>query len=259
MTMNPAPEISMAVTDPAPPLLAFEQVTKTYSNGFRALAPVDLTVQRGEIVTIVGPSGCGKTTLLRIAGGLSMPTTGSFVSTSDQNSYVFQDPTLLAWRSVLTNTELVARIRKVPKAEAKRRAVEALGLVGLGEFQKALPRELSGGMKMRVSLARALASEPELMLMDEPFAALDEFTRERMADELIRLWAQRQFGVLFITHSIREAVKISHSIILMATGPGHVVERIKSPSPPTQDTTDCRDQNALDGLTEYIGARLASA
>ncbi|GAA2863299.1 ABC transporter ATP-binding protein [Pseudonocardia halophobica] len=240
-------------------LVRFAGVTKTYSNGFTALAPIDLTIGPGKVVSIVGPSGCGKTTLLRMAGGLSSPTTGELSIGSTQNSYVFQDPTLMAWRNVLANTELVSRIRKVPRAETRRRAVEALRLVGLENVQKSLPRELSGGMRMRVSLARALASEPDLMLMDEPFAALDEFTRDRMADELIRLWRERRFGVLFITHSIREAVKIAHEVVVMASGPGRIVEIVESPSPPGTDPDAARDTDALDETVKYIGARLAAA
>ena len=238
-------------------LVRFAGVTKTYSNGFTALAPVDLTVGAGKIVSIVGPSGCGKTTLLRMAGGLSSATTGELTIGTTRNSYVFQDPTLMAWRTVLANTELVSRIRKVPRDETRRRAVEALRLVGLENVQKSLPRELSGGMKMRVSLARALASEPDLMLMDEPFAALDEFTRDRMADELIRLWRERGFGVLFITHSIREAVKIAHEIVVMAARPGRIVDVVSSPSPPTADPGAVRDQAALDETVRSLGARLA--
>ena len=252
----------MSTTATAPTatdLVRFASVTKTYNNGFTALAPIDLTIGAGTVVSIVGPSGCGKTTLLRMAGGLSSPTTGELTIGSAQNSYVFQDPTLMAWRSVLANTELVSRIRKVPRAECRRRAVEALRLVGLEDVQKSLPRELSGGMKMRVSLARALASEPDLMLMDEPFAALDEFTRDRMADELIRLWRERRFGVLFITHSIREAVKIAHEVVVMASGPGRIVEVVKSPSPPPEDPDAPRDTDALDETVKYIGARLAVA
>jgi len=244
---------------PATDLVRFAGVTKTYSNGFTALAPIDLSIEAGKVVSIVGPSGCGKTTLLRMAGGLSSPTTGELAIHSAQNSYVFQDPTLMAWRSVLANTELVSKIRKVPRAECRRRAVEALRLVGLEDVQKSLPRELSGGMKMRVSLARALASEPDLMLMDEPFAALDEFTRDRMADELIRLWRERRFGVLFITHSIREAVKIAHQVVVMASGPGRIVEIVGSPSPPQADAGAARDTDALDETVKYIAARLAAA
>ncbi|KAA9166121.1 ABC transporter ATP-binding protein [Amycolatopsis acidicola] len=250
---------TIAKAPPATELVAFAGVTKTYGNGFTALAPIDLTIGGGQIVSIVGPSGCGKTTLLRMAGGLSSPTSGELTISSERNSYVFQDPTLMAWRSVLANTELVSRIRKVPRPECRRRAIEALRLVGLENVQKSLPRELSGGMKMRVSLARALASEPELMLMDEPFAALDEFTRDRMADELIRLWRERGFGALFITHSIREAVKIAHEIVVMASGPGRIVEVVRSPSPPQADQDAPRDADALEETVKYIGSRLAAA
>jgi NitT/TauT family transport system ATP-binding protein len=249
----------MSTTTQQTDLVRFAGVTKTYSNGFTALAPIDLGIPSGRIVSLVGPSGCGKTTLLRMAGGLSSPTSGTLDIAAKRNAYVFQDPTLMAWRSVLANTELICKIRKVPKVEGRRRAIDALRLVGLEKFQKALPRELSGGMKMRVSLARALASEPDLMLMDEPFAALDEFTRERMADELIRLWRERDFGVLFITHSIREAVKIAHTVAVMASSPGRIVEIVESPSPPSRDPESIRDTGALDELVKYLGARLAAA
>ncbi|WP_106214869.1 ABC transporter ATP-binding protein [Kineococcus rhizosphaerae] len=240
-------------------LVTFDGVTKTYSNGFAALAPVDLAIRRGEVLSVVGPSGCGKTTLLRMAAGLSGASTGSVRRNVERTSYVFQDPTLLAWRSVQANTELVARIRGVGRAERRRAASEALELVGLGHVAHSLPRELSGGMKMRVSLARALASDPELMLMDEPFAALDEFTRERMSDELLRLWRERGFGVMFITHSIREAVKIGHRVVVMAKGPGRVADVVDSPSPPTGDPSAPRDEVALDALAREIAATLATA
>jgi NitT/TauT family transport system ATP-binding protein len=238
-------------------LVSFQGVTKTYSNGFTALAPVDLDIPRGEVLSVVGPSGCGKTTLLRMAAGLSSASTGTVRRDVERTSYVFQDPTLLAWRSVQANTELIARIRGVGRAQRRRAATEALELVGLGHVANALPRELSGGMKMRVSLARALASNPELMLMDEPFAALDEFTRERMSDELLRLWRERGFGVMFITHSIREAVKIGHRIVVMAKGPGRVADVVDSPSPPTADPAAPRDEAALDALAREIATSLA--
>ncbi|MEW1957854.1 ABC transporter ATP-binding protein [Kineococcus sp. NPDC059986] len=240
-------------------LVVFDGVTKTYGNGFTALAPVDLTIGAGEVLSVVGPSGCGKTTLLRMAAGLSSATTGTVHRATERTSYVFQDPTLLAWRSVQANTELVARIRGVPRAERRRAATEALDLVGLSHVAGSLPRELSGGMKMRVSLARALASDPELMLMDEPFAALDEFTRDRLSDELLRLWRERGFGVMFITHSIREAVKIGHRVVVMAKGPGRVATVVDSPSPPSADPAARRDEAALDALAREIAATLATA
>jgi len=250
----------MTVTESAPrqseSLVTFSGADKVYGNGFRALAPIDLAIQRGEITVLVGPSGCGKTTLLRMAAGLTEPTSGSMTRDTDRLSYVFQDPTLLAWRTVHANVEVIAKLQKVPRAE--RRANEAIKMVGLDGFQKAYPRELSGGMKMRASLARSVTSDPELLLMDEPFAALDEFTREKMGAELLRLWREKGFSVLFITHSIYEACTLGHQIAIMDTGPGHVVDVIRSPSPPSLDPTTERDETALRALQQQISVMLGS-
>lgn len=239
-------------------LVAFHDADKVYGNGFRALAPIDLSVRRGEITVLVGPSGCGKTTLLRMAAGLTDPTSGTMARATDRMSYVFQDPTLLAWRNVQTNVELVAKLQKVPRKERRDRAEQAIRMVGLDGFEKAYPRELSGGMKMRASLARSVTSDPELLLMDEPFAALDEFTREKMGAELLRLWREKRFSVLFITHSIYEACTLGHQIALMNTGPGHIVEVIRSPSPPSLDAESTRDESALRALQEQISIKLGS-
>ena len=239
-------------------LVTFTSADKVYNNGFRALAPIDLAIRRGEITVLVGPSGCGKTTLLRMAAGLTEPTSGSMSRATERLSYVFQDPTLLAWRSVHANVEVIAKLQKVPRAERRTRASEAIKMVGLDGFQKSYPRELSGGMKMRVSLARSVTSDPELLLMDEPFAALDEFTREKMGAELLRLWREKRFSVLFITHSIYEACTLGHQIAIMDTGPGHVVDMIKSPSPPSTDPTAERDETALRALQQQISVMLGS-
>lgn len=239
-------------------LVTFHAADKVYGNGFRALAPIDLSVRRGEITVLVGPSGCGKTTLLRMAAGLTDPTSGTMTRDTDRMSYVFQDPTLLAWRNVRSNVEVVAKLQKVPRRERRERADQAIKMVGLDGFQKSYPRELSGGMKMRVSLARSVTSDPELLLMDEPFAALDEFTREKMGSELLRLWREKRFSVLFITHSIYEACTLGHQIAIMNTGPGHVVEVIKSPSPPSLDPNVERDESALRALQEQISIKLGS-
>ncbi|MCU1701678.1 MAG: transporter ATP-binding protein [Mycobacterium sp.] len=252
----------MTVTDSTPrqseSLVIFSGADKVYGNGFRALAPIDLAIQRGEITVLVGPSGCGKTTLLRMAAGLTEPTSGSMTRDTDRLSYVFQDPTLLAWRTVHANVQVIAKLHKVPRAERRARANEAIKMVGLDGFQKAYPRELSGGMKMRASLARSVTSDPELLLMDEPFAALDEFTREKMGAELLRLWREKGFSVLFITHSIYEACTLGHQIAIMDTGPGHVVDVIRSPSPPSLDPTTERDETALRALQQQISVTLGS-
>jgi NitT/TauT family transport system ATP-binding protein len=239
-------------------LVRFANADKVYGNGFRALAPIDLDVARGEITVLVGPSGCGKTTLLRMAAGLTEPTSGTMTRDTDRLSYVFQDPTLLAWRTVQANVEVVAKLQKVPRAERRARAAEAIRMVGLDGFQKSYPRELSGGMKMRASLARSVTSDPELLLMDEPFAALDEFTREKMGAELLRLWREKRFSVLFITHSIYEACTLGHRIAIMDTGPGHIVEVIDSPSPPSLDPAAERDETALRALQQQISITLGS-
>lgn len=241
---------------PSDVLIEFRGVEKTFSNGYQALVPMDLTVGRGEIISIVGPSGCGKTTVIRMAAGLSDNTAGEIIRNTDELSYVFQDPTLLAWRTVRSNVELVAKLKGVKKEDRRAAAASAIETVGLSSFEKSLPRQLSGGMKMRVSLARAITGSPELMMMDEPFAALDEFTRENMQGELLRLWRRNRFGVMFITHSIHEAVRLGHRIVVMAAHPGRIAAVIDSPSPPTLDDAP-RDEGALHELETTI-ARLLS-
>jgi NitT/TauT family transport system ATP-binding protein len=244
-----------AALDPDP-LVCFDGTDKVYGSGFRALAPIDLRLPRAEITVLVGPSGCGKTTLLRMAAGLTRPTHGRLTRRTERMSYVFQDPTLLAWRQVRANVELVAKLQKVPKAQRRARADNAIELVGLRGFEKAYPRELSGGMRMRVSLARSLTSEPELLLMDEPFAALDEFNREKMGAELINLWRTRRVTVMFVTHSIPEAVRLGHQIAVLGTRPGHLVRVLRSPSPPTTDSAATRDEAALRELRTEISTLL---
>ncbi len=204
-------------------LLDFEDVQLTYPNGTIALSGVDLTVNRGEFVTVVGPSGCGKSTLLRIASGLEDATEGTAEVRTDHVGYVFQDATLLPWRSVQANVELLAELRGRGKADRKAAAKEAIELVNLTGFEKHLPRQLSGGMRMRVSLARSLTMDPELFLFDEPFGALDEITREYLNDELLKLFVERQFAGLFITHSVSEAVYLSTKVIVMSGRPGRIV------------------------------------
>ena len=186
--------------------LQFDNVGMTFPDGTQALENVSLSVTPGEFVTVVGPSGCGKSTLLRIASGLETQTQGACAVDRDSIGYVFQDATLLPWRTVQRNIELLAELHGETKAECQRRAQEAISLVGLDGFADKYPRQLSGGMRMRASLARSLVMKPRVFLFDEPFGALDEITRERLNDELLGLFQREGFAGLFITHSIAEAV-----------------------------------------------------
>jgi NitT/TauT family transport system ATP-binding protein len=210
-------------------MLAFSGVGRTFPDGTEALRAVDLTVDRGEFVSVVGPSGCGKSTLLRLASGLDSVSTGELHVGSAQVGYVFQDPTLLPWRTVRRNVELFAELEHLPKAERQRRVTEAIELVGLQGFEKHRPRALSGGMRMRVSLARSLVLAPDVFLFDEPFGALDEMTRERLNDELLALFADRGFAGLFITHSVAEAVYLSTRVVVMSPRPGRIVGDVPVP------------------------------
>jgi NitT/TauT family transport system ATP-binding protein len=211
--------------------LEFVEVSKTFPDGTHALAPTSLSVAPGEFVTVVGPSGCGKSTLLRIASGLERPTTGSVAVDRRSLGYVFQDATLLQWRTVHRNIELFAELDGMGKAERARRVAENVRLVGLDGFEDKYPKQLSGGMRMRASLARSLVMEPDIFLFDEPFGALDEITREHLNDELLGLFQRKGFGALFITHSIYEAVFLSTRVLVMSARPGHVVASFDVPFP----------------------------
>jgi NitT/TauT family transport system ATP-binding protein len=209
--------------------LALDGVTKRFPTGTVALTDVSLSIDAGEFVTVVGPSGCGKSTLLRLASGLEEVTSGTIEVSARATSYVFQDATLLEWRSALRNVELVGELRGVPREERRARARAALDLVGLTGFEGQHPRQLSGGMRMRVSLARALVAEPDLALFDEPFGALDEITRLQMQTELQKLFRLERFAGLFITHSVSEAVYLSTRVLVMSGRPGRIVAEIPIP------------------------------
>jgi NitT/TauT family transport system ATP-binding protein len=210
-------------------MLEFAGVGRTFPDGTEALRNVDLTVDRGEFVSVVGPSGCGKSTLLRLASGLDRSTTGETRVSSTRVGYVFQDPTLFPWRTVRRNVELLAELEHLPKAVRRARVDEAITLVGLDGFEKHRPRSLSGGMRMRTSLARSLVLEPDVFLFDEPFGALDEMTRERLNDELLGLFADRGFAALFITHSVAEAVFLSTRVVVMSPRPGRILGDVSIP------------------------------
>ncbi|NLU84309.1 ABC transporter ATP-binding protein [Rhodococcus sp. HNM0569] len=214
---------------PGQQVLGFERTDLVYPNGTHALDAVDLTVRAGEFVSVVGPSGCGKSTLLRIASGLESASGGYAQVGANRIGYVFQDATLLPWRSVRDNVALLAELDGVPKAERLRRADDAIALVGLRGFEKHLPHMLSGGMRMRVSVARSLTLDPELFLFDEPFGALDEITRQHLNDETTRLFADRRFAGLFVTHSVSEAVYLSTRVVVMSGRPGRIVQDIEVP------------------------------
>lgn len=229
--------MSTTQTHPSPaatgagPVLSFEAVSKVFPDGTHALAPVTFDVDKGEFVTVVGPSGCGKSTLLRIASGLERPTSGTVVVDPRQIGYVFQDPTLLQWRTVRRNVELFAELAGVAKPERRAKAQDCINLVGLEGFEGKYPKQLSGGMRMRASLARSLVMEPGVFLFDEPFGAVDEITREHLNDELIALFQKQDFGALFITHSIYEAVFLSTTVHVMSARPGRIVESFVVPFP----------------------------
>ena len=205
------------------PALSFNGVSMVYPDGTHALSETSFSIDAGEFVTVVGPSGCGKSTLLKIASGLNPPSTGSVTVDRSRLGYVFQDATLLQWRNVRRNVELLGELEGMSKAERGRRAADAIELVGLKGFEDKYPKQLSGGMKMRASLARSLVLDPKVFLFDEPFGAVDEITRERLNDEVIKLFNQQGFAGLFITHSISEAVFLSTRVLVMSARPGRIV------------------------------------
>ena len=221
-------------TSLSPPLVALRGVSKTFPNGTVALKGLDLEVRRGEFLSLLGPSGCGKSTALRIIAGLSEPTQGfvewaapAGAETGSRIGFVFQEPTLMPWTTVFNNVRLPLKLAGAPGDGAAARVNAALERVGLVKFARAYPRELSGGMRMRVSIARALVTEPALLLMDEPFAALDEITRFRLNDDLLQMWWAMRTTVVFVTHSVFESVYLSSRIAVMAARPGRVVSELK--------------------------------
>jgi NitT/TauT family transport system ATP-binding protein len=211
------------------PALAFDHVSMTFPDGTEALRDVSFSVRRGEFTSIVGPSGCGKSTLLRIAAGLTPATSGTVQVDADRLGFVFQDPTLLPWRTVLGNAELLLELHGVPRDERRQRAREAISAVGLDAFELFHPVRLSGGMRMRASLARWLTLEPPVFLFDEPFGALDEITREKLNEELLRLFQEKGFAALFVTHSLFEAAYMSSRVLVMSSRPGRIVADIPVP------------------------------
>src|SRR5262252_8929514 len=261
MTEAALPDVGLNATGLA---VCLREVTKIYDSGVMALGPLDLDIRRGEFVSLLGPSGCGKSTALRLIAGLAAPSAGGVQVSHPAGAmqpgrgigFVFQEPTLMPWTSVRENVRLPLKLAEVATAESDARVAEALTRVGLTEFANAYPRELSGGMKMRVSLARALVTDPDILLMDEPFAALDEITRFRLNNDLLALWRGLHKTVIFVTHSVFESVYLSQRVMVMTSRPGRIGAEIRVDVTEPRDE-DFRTSTAYAGFCRKVSAALA--
>jgi NitT/TauT family transport system ATP-binding protein len=253
------------------PVVSLRNVAKTFANGVLALDRLNLDVRPGEFLSLLGPSGCGKSTALRLIAGLSMPSSGSVAWSGEAAAdgraaagqaghigFVFQEPTLMPWATVAGNVRLPLKLAGEPYEKAAPRVTAALERVGLGEFAGAYPRELSGGMKMRVSIARALVTEPTLLLMDEPFAALDEITRFKLNDDLLALWQALSKTLVFVTHSVFESVYLSNRIVVMTSRPGRVSAELAIDAPYPRGPS-FRTSAEYAALCRVVSEALASA
>jgi NitT/TauT family transport system ATP-binding protein len=253
---------------PPRPLIRIGRVAKVYQNGTVALSEVELSVAHGEFVSLLGPSGCGKSTLLRLIAGLGAVSSGTIdwpVSRYDASGepirdlgFVFQEPTLMPWATVADNVYLPLKLAGVGRRAAAPRIEEALAMVRLGRFAGSYPRELSGGMKMRVSIARALVVKPKVLLMDEPFAALDEITRFRLNNDLLRLWQEQRWTVIFVTHSVFESVYLSSRIVVMSSRPGRIIGEVAVEAPYPRDDA-FRTSRTYNDFCRLTSAELARA
>lgn len=249
------------------PVIELDAVEHVYANGLQALQPVSLQVRAGEFLTLLGPSGCGKSTLLRIMAGLMQPSAGqarlqgrspTSSTVRARLSFVFQEATLMPWATVADNVRLPLDLDGVPRAQADARAREALAQVGLAGFEAHRPHELSGGMQMRVSLARGLVIQPTVLLMDEPFAALDEITRHKLDDDLRTLWQQQGLTVIFVTHSLTEAAYLSSRVAVMAARPGRIVHEQHLPDSGPRDVHH-RTSAGFNDVVRQLQDQLAQA
>ena len=249
---------------PAPgpePVVRLRQVTKRFAGGIEALAGLDLDVAPGELLALLGPSGCGKSTALRLMAGLAAPTTGlveRHLPDPHAVGFVFQEPTLMPWATVERNVALPLKLLGLPRPEIRRRVGEWLERLGLDGFARAYPRQLSGGMRMRVSIARALAPRPRLLLLDEPFAALDEITRWRLNDELLDLWRSENLTIVFVTHSVFESAYLATRIAVLSARPGRIVGEIAVDAPVSRGA-EYRGSEAYLRTCREVSARLAEA
>jgi NitT/TauT family transport system ATP-binding protein len=247
------------------PQVELSGVNKRYSNGPTVLSDVSLTIEKGEFVTLLGPSGCGKSTMLKLIAGLTSPDAGEIKvdgmtpkNARETISFIFQDATLLPWRTVRRNVGLGLELEGVNGDHRKQKTTALLELVGLGHVADAYPRELSGGMRMRVSIARALATSPKLLLMDEPFAALDEMSRDRLNEELLRIRDEESWTAVFVTHLVAEAVFLSTRIVVLAASPGRVHAEI-GVDLPFPRTAALRESPEFDGLALQVSHALREA
>lgn len=240
-------------------MVEVRNLDKVFADGTHALKTVSLSVRANEFVAIIGPSGCGKSTLLRAIAGLTAPSGGTCrVADGVEPAFVFQQPTLLPWRTAERNAELLLRLAHVDRKEARRRAHDAMQLVGLSGFEKAYPRALSGGMRMRLSLARSLAMQPDLFLLDEPFSALDEITRKTLNDELASIWHRQPFTAILVTHNLYEAIFLAGRVVVMSPRPGRIQTEIDVPLPFPR-TPDMRLTPEYVALVEQLTLELEKA
>jgi NitT/TauT family transport system ATP-binding protein len=248
---------------PAPAVAALEAVVVDYPGRGRALGPFDFQLAAGEIVALVGPSGCGKSTAQRLLAGLEPPTEGAVrrAAGRGETAVVFQSPTLAPWLSAAANVALPLELAGVGRSAARAQADAALRRVGLAGAERARPAQLSGGMAMRASLARALVTDPKVMLLDEPFAALDEITRRLLADDLLSLWAERRPAIVFVTHNVEEAVYMAGRVVVMTPGPGRIAGEVATtgpaPRPPGFRTTQAF-RDAAERASELLRQAMAA-
>jgi len=253
----------MPETDPSP-LISLHEVHKRFEPGVQALAGVSLAVHAGEFVALLGPSGCGKSTVLRLVAGLDAPSAGRVDAPAlrpgagPATAFVFQEPTLMPWASVFDNVWLPLRLQGQTHADVAPKVRELLAAVGLSAFERAYPAQLSGGMKMRASIARALVTRPQVLLMDEPFAALDDFTRQKLNADLLQWWQRLQPAALFVTHSVAEAVFLSQRVLVMAARPGRVVATVAVDEPYPRPAA-FRHSTAYHTACRALGAALEAA